>query len=65
MATWWACAGDLAYLHLHPEGAGAGAGAGEIAFAGRFPSAGAYRLYLQFQHEGVVRTAAFTVAVPR
>lgn len=54
--------GDLAYLHLHPE---EGSGAGEIAFAGRFPSAGSYRLFLQFQHEGVVRTAAFTVEVPR
>ncbi|MDQ3304792.1 MAG: FixH family protein [Actinomycetota bacterium] len=54
--------GDLAYLHLHPE---EGPGAGEIAFAGSFPSPGTYRLFLQFQHEGVVRTAAFTVEVPR
>ena len=25
------------------------------------PSAGTYQLFLDFQHEGVVRTAAFTV----
>lgn len=55
--------GDLAYLHLHPE---AGAGAGDtISFRGSFPSPGAYRLFLQFQHEGVVRTAPVTVEVSR
>jgi hypothetical protein len=55
--------GDLAFLHVHPEeepGA-----ASEIAFDATFPTAGRYRLYLQFKHEGVVRTAEFTVAVPR
>lgn len=59
--------GDLAYLHLHPTDAptGGSAGAGEIAFAGSFPSAGAYRLFLQFAHEGTVQTAALTVEVPR
>lgn len=54
--------GDLAYLHLHPEEA---AGGDTIVFAGTFPSPGAYRLFLQFQHEGVVRTVPFTVEVPR
>lgn len=54
--------GDLAYLHLHPEEAADG---DTIVFAGTFPSPGAYRLFLQFQHEGVVRTVPFTVEVPR
>lgn len=69
--------GDLAFLHVHPEEAdGEHAHGGhpaatdelsgnEIAFAATFPTAGHYRLYLQFKHEGVVRTAQFTVAVPR
>jgi hypothetical protein len=55
--------GDLAFLHVHPEedhGA-----PNEIVFEAEFPTAGRYRLYLQFRHEGVVRTAEFTVAVPR
>jgi hypothetical protein len=54
--------GDLAFLHVHPEG---DAEADEIAFAATFPSAGRYRLYLQFKHEGVVQTAQFTVVAPR
>ncbi|MGC0417635.1 hypothetical protein [Embleya sp. AB8] len=58
--------GDLAYLHVHPQGApGDGktpAGPG-IGFHAQAPSAGTYRLYLDFQHEGTVRTAEFTVAV--
>ena len=39
--------------------------ANEIAFAASFPTAGHYRLYLQFKHEGAVRTVEFTVSVPR
>ena len=57
-------AGDLAYLHVHPAGEpGDGvtlAGPG-ITFYATAPSAGDYRLYLDFQHAGVVRTAEFTV----
>lgn len=57
--------GDLAYLHVHPQGEpGDGktpAGPG-IGFHAQAPSPGNYRLYLDFQHEGVVRTAEFTVA---
>ena len=54
-------AGDLAYLHVHPlEG---GAAAGRIAFAATYPSAGRYRLFLQFRHEGRVHTAALTQEV--
>jgi hypothetical protein len=52
--------GDLAYLHVHPlDGDGE-----EIRFAAEFPSAGTYRLFLDFSHGGQVRTAAFTVTVP-
>jgi hypothetical protein len=56
--------GDLAYLHVHPEGApgdGRTPAGPEIAFVAEVPSAGGYRLFLDFQHDGVVRTAEFTV----
>ncbi|WP_122818835.1 hypothetical protein [Nocardioides pantholopis] len=52
--------GDLAYLHAHPEGEGAGP---EVGFHTTFPSEGRYRLFLDFKHDGVVRTAAFTLTV--
>jgi hypothetical protein len=51
-------AGDLAYLHVHPEDGG-------LSFATTAPTAGAYRLFLDFRHGDVVRTAEFTVAVAR
>ena len=55
--------GDLAYLHVHPAGTpGDGvttAGPG-ITFYAAIPSPGDYGLFLDFQHNGVVRTAAFT-----
>lgn len=55
---------DLGYLHVHPEGhPGDGvtkAGPG-IAFAVTAPSAGDYRLFLDFRHRGAVHTAEFTV----
>lgn len=56
--------GDLAYLHVHPNGE-PGDGTTEpgpgISFTATAPSSGTYRLFLDFQHEGTVRTAAFTV----
>ncbi|QEC46460.1 hypothetical protein FSW04_01940 [Baekduia soli] len=53
--------GDLAYLHVHPqESPGSG---GPIRFMTEYPSAGRYRLFLQFRHDGVVHTAAFTQVV--
>ncbi|MEI7056307.1 hypothetical protein WBG06_10860 [Nocardioides sp. CCNWLW239] len=55
--------GDLAYLHVHPEGApgdGSTEPGPEITFSAEVPSAGTYRLFLDFQHAGEVRTAAFT-----
>ena len=53
--------GDLAFLHAHPQGEPGGAG--PIAFDVDYPSAGAYRLYLQFRHGGTVHTAGFTELV--
>jgi hypothetical protein len=51
-------ASDLAYLHVHPlEDASSEA----VRFGVEVPSSGAYRLFLQFQHEHRVHTAAFTV----
>jgi hypothetical protein len=57
--------GDLAYLHVHPaEEAEAGQHGGPtIGFSVSFPTAGTYRLYLDFQTEGKVRTAEFTITV--
>jgi hypothetical protein len=52
---------DLAYLHVHPTEAGA-SGRG-VRFATEFPTIGRYRLFLQFKHDGRVRTAAFTANV--
>lgn len=57
-------AGDLAYLHVHPGGApgdGATAPGPDVSFTATAPSAGTYRLFLDFKHQGTVRTAAFTV----
>ncbi|MEU7278945.1 hypothetical protein AB0A69_09240 [Streptomyces sp. NPDC045431] len=51
-------AGDLAYLHVHPHEGPAGP---EVSFTATAPSSGSYRLFLDFRHEGKVRTAAFTV----
>jgi hypothetical protein len=51
--------GDLAFLHTHPEGETGG----PIEFGVEYPSAGRYRLFLQFKHGGEVRTAAFTQEV--
>jgi hypothetical protein len=53
--------GDLAFLHVHPmEGGGHD---DSIRFGAEFPTAGRYRLFLQFKHNGQVHTAAFTKEV--
>jgi hypothetical protein len=56
--------GDLAFLHVHPveheEAADTGAQGDSIRFITEFPTAGNYRLFLQFKHGGEVHTAAFT-----
>jgi hypothetical protein len=54
---------DLGYLHVHPLGTpdnGSTAGP-QVRFAVEVPTTGRYRLFLDFQHEGKVRTAEFTV----
>lgn len=56
-------AGDLAYLHVHPDGEpgdGTTRPGPEITFYAEVPSAGSYRLYLDFKHQGRVHTAEFT-----
>jgi hypothetical protein len=56
--------GDLAYLHVHPDGEpgdGRTKPGPTVTFHAEAPSAGTYRLYLDFQHDGVVHTAEFTV----
>lgn len=56
--------GDLAFLHVHPTEHGEKSEHDDaISFATTFPTAGKYRLFLQFQHEGRVQTVAFTQEV--
>jgi hypothetical protein len=50
--------GDLAFLHVHPD-------EDRPTFMATFPTAGRYRLFLQFQTEGRIHTAAFTQEVGR
>ena len=54
--------GDLAFLHVHPEESGTSS---TVRFGAELPSAGRYRLFLQFRHDGVVRTVAHTLEVSR
>jgi len=53
--------GDLAFLHVHPTG-DAGAD-GSVEFEATFPTAGSYRLFLQFVVRGELQTVAFTEEV--
>ena len=57
--------GDLAYVHVHPheEPGRAAPEAGAVVFDVELPTAGTYRLFFEFAHEGIIRTAAFTVEV--
>jgi hypothetical protein len=50
--------GDLAFLHVHPD-------ENSLRFMAEFPTAGRYRLFLQFKTDGRVHTAAFTQEVSR
>lgn len=50
--------GDLAYLHVHAE---AGTAGPEVPFVAEVPSDGTYRVFLDFKHGDVVRTAEFTL----
>jgi hypothetical protein len=59
-------AGDLAYLHVHPAGEpgdGSTEPGPDVTFFSTAPSAGTYRLFLDFRHGDVVRTAEFTAVV--
>jgi hypothetical protein len=55
--------GTMAFAHLHPEqGATEGKDGGpDLSFDAELPSAGAYRLFLQFQTAGTLHTAVVTV----
>ena len=55
-------AGDLAYLHVHPEQGPAGP---EVVFSADVPAAGPHALFLDFSHDGVVRTAELTAQAVR
>jgi len=60
--------GDLAYLHVHPVGApgdGKTAPGPDVPFVVEAPTAGRYRLFLDFRRAGAVRTAEFTVEAGR
>jgi len=51
--------GDLAFLHVHPD-------ENSLKFMATFPTAGSYRLFLQFKTgDGRLHTAAFTQEVSR
>ena len=51
--------GDLAFLHVHPD-------ENSLKFMATFPTAGNYRLFLQFKtDDGRLHTAAFTQEVTR
>jgi hypothetical protein len=51
--------GDLAFLQVDPvPGTGSGP---TITFEASVPTPGYYRVFLDFQHQGAVRTAEFTV----
>ncbi|RKN47940.1 copper resistance CopC family protein [Micromonospora endolithica] len=53
--------GDLGYVHVHPESELVD---GAVRFWLTAPSAGRYRAFLDFQVDGAVHTAAYTVDVP-
>ncbi|MFW6600412.1 hypothetical protein ACQBAU_18190 [Propionibacteriaceae bacterium Y2011] len=53
---------DLSYNHVHPhEGGPAGP---DVPATVHFPANGKYRMYVEFQHEGSLHRAEFTVEVP-
>lgn len=55
--------GDLAYLHVHTEELDGPPQDGTVPFVVEVPSPGRYRLFLDFAHDGEVRTAAHTLEV--
>jgi hypothetical protein len=56
--------GDLAFAHLHPSGTARGDHGGPaLHFDAVLPEPGSYRLFLQFQAGGTLRTAQVTLPV--
>ncbi|WP_279582512.1 hypothetical protein [Fodinicola feengrottensis] len=57
-------AGDQAFAHLHPEGSVQGDHGGpKLTFVAMLPKSGDWRLFVQFQTGGRLRTAAITLRV--
>jgi hypothetical protein len=55
-------AGDLAFAHLRPEGTVSGDHGGPtLTVHARLPEPGNYRMFIQFQTDGTLHTAALTV----
>ena len=60
--------GDLAYLHVHPGGEpgdGRTKPGPDISFGAQVPSTGVYHLFLDFKHDGIVRTVQFRLDTTR
>jgi len=54
--------GDLAFAHLHPDGAVSGDHGGPtLTVHAQLPERGNYRMFIQFQTDGALHTAAITV----
>jgi hypothetical protein len=53
-------AGDLAYAHVHPSGEDGAT----TSYDAELPGPGTYRLFLELQVDGRVRTAPYTLVVP-
>lgn len=53
--------GDQAFAHLHPTSTADSLHTGALTFHAELPSAGTWRLYLQFQTAGRLHTAALTL----
>ena len=51
--------GDLAYVHVHPSGEDGAT----TSYEAELPGPGSYRLFLELQVDGTVRTAAYTLEV--
>jgi hypothetical protein len=57
-------AGNLAFAHLHPDGGPATGNGGPTLIAhADLPEAGKYRMFIQFQTDGILHTAAVTITV--
>lgn len=54
--------GDLAFAHLHPMNPVHGPGGPTLTVHAELPRVGAYRMFVQFQTQGRLHTATFTVS---